>query len=79
MLIFLSPWPLRIFLVEHSETKPQSRPRSVAAYAGSLVVTRSPVAAPTLHLLKLMFRDAKRNSPTTFRNNPKILGIVSVS
>jgi len=26
---------------------------------GSLVVARSPVAAPTLHLLKLRFRDAK--------------------
>jgi hypothetical protein len=48
-----------------------------AAYPGSLVVVRSAAAAPTPHLLKLMFRDAKRNSPTTFRNRPKILGIVS--
>ncbi len=51
--------------------------RSVAAYVGSLVVARSPVATPTLHLLKLRFRDAKRNSLTTFRNSPKVLGIVS--
>ena len=48
-----------------------------AAYPGSLVVVRSAAAAPTPHLLKLLFRDAKRNSPTTFRNRPKILGIVS--